>query len=359
MKYFYTFLLLLTCTFLSAQIVYIPDINFKNALIAEGVDTNGDGEIQISEAEAVINLNVSLWNISSLEGIQSFINIEKLYCDNNRLNALDVSQNIELVELHCYANEISNLDVTQNTQLKRLWCQINQLTDLDVSQNLNLEDLSCSSNQLTVLDLSENLNLERLDFSMNSLESVDITQNLNIEMLHCWNNQLNSLDLSQHTALVEVICFNNELTSLNIANGNNEILYTLVTENNPELACIQVDDENAARPICEEGLPIGGWCIDEWTSYSEYCSLAVMDWEKSNFSLYPNPVFDELILSTESVVSHLEVKVINMEGRLLDVRKYKSVNQVSLDVSYLSSGIYFLNIKTENGNREVKKFVKQ
>lgn len=66
MKNIYTFLFLLSCTFLNAQIVNIPDANFKNALIDEGVDTNNDGEIQVSEAEVVLNLNVSFKDILSM-----------------------------------------------------------------------------------------------------------------------------------------------------------------------------------------------------------------------------------------------------------------------------------------------------
>lgn len=345
------------CAFLSAQIVHIPDSNFKDALIAEGVDTNGDGEIQVSEAEAVINLDVGLRNISSLEGIQSFINIEKLYCDNNHLDALDISQNIKLVELHCYANEISHLDVTQNTQLKSLRCQINHLTHLDVSQNLNLEDLHCSSNQLTVLDISQNSKLERLDFSNNSLEDIDITQNLNLEILWCSNNQLSSLDLSQHTALVEVVCNDNHLTSLNVANGNNENIETLVTENNPDLTCIQVDDENAMPPVCS-ALPITGWCIDPWTSYSEDCSLSVMDWEEIDVTLYPNPTADALVLVTSDKVDIPEVRLVDINGRLLEVLEFQLDKKVSIDVSHLANGIYFLRIRGSDGSLVTKKFVK-
>ena len=49
----------------NGQIVNIPDANFKNALIDEGVDTNNDGEIQVSEAEAVISLNV--WSMNHIK----------------------------------------------------------------------------------------------------------------------------------------------------------------------------------------------------------------------------------------------------------------------------------------------------
>lgn len=141
MKNLYTFLLLFTCGFLNAQIVNIPDANFKNALIEEGVDTNGDGEIQVSEAETVVNLNVSFKGIQSMEGIQSFVNLEELYCNNNQLTSLDISQNVNLQVLICADNQLSNLDVTQNINLKSLLCWDNPLGSIDVSQNLNLEGL--------------------------------------------------------------------------------------------------------------------------------------------------------------------------------------------------------------------------
>ncbi len=51
-----------------AQIVIISDINFKNALIGLGVDTNGDGQIQESEALDIIGLHLKSKNISSLQG---------------------------------------------------------------------------------------------------------------------------------------------------------------------------------------------------------------------------------------------------------------------------------------------------
>ena len=52
------FILFFLPIFLNAQVVNIPDPNFLAALIEEGVDTDGDGMIQLSEAEAVIELSV-------------------------------------------------------------------------------------------------------------------------------------------------------------------------------------------------------------------------------------------------------------------------------------------------------------
>ena len=96
MKHLLLTLTLLTSFFASAQIVNIPDANFKNALLNYNppIDTNGDGEIQVSEAEAVNELILYDKNIADLTGIEAFINISWLDCRKNLLTELDVSQNI-------------------------------------------------------------------------------------------------------------------------------------------------------------------------------------------------------------------------------------------------------------------------
>ena len=97
MKKDYIFLsIFLTFFFSQAQIVNIPDANFKNTLVNTNcvdidgngsgdvdVDTNDDGEIQVSEALAVLNLHVESRSIGSLEGIQSFANLEHLFGGSN------------------------------------------------------------------------------------------------------------------------------------------------------------------------------------------------------------------------------------------------------------------------------------
>lgn len=379
MKNLYIILFLLTGTFLQAQIVNIPDSNFKNALIIEGVDTNNDGEIQLSEAEMVLNLNVNDRNISSMEGIQSFVNLEELGCSSNQLSTLDLSLNLNLLKLTCIFNQLNNLDVTQNLNLKFLWCQDNQLSELDVSQNLNLETLKlsynllnsidvtqninllrldCAMNQLTEIDVSQNLNLQLLSLDDNLLTSIDLTQNQNLKGLTCTENQLINLDISQNGAFEYLECAENQLTSLYINNGNNHNMLTMIATGNVDLTCIQVDDENAVRPECE-GFPIMGWCKDAWTSYSEDCSLGVSALEDLNFNLYPNPAKNKLFLTSKNTTENLKIKIFNIEGNLLGTQDVAFEKQTSINVSQLVSGIYFLNIEDENGNTTIKKFIKE
>ena len=98
-------LLLFISTLCSAQIINIPDVNFKNKLLAADasnfscacigssadtcvpgvIDTNGDGEIEVSEAQTVAILQVNGLDISDLTGIEYFTNLEWLACLINNL----------------------------------------------------------------------------------------------------------------------------------------------------------------------------------------------------------------------------------------------------------------------------------
>ena len=154
--YLFTFLLLVSNAF--SQIVNIPDLNFKAYLVGNSaINTNADSEIQVSEAIAFTGtINCSNLNISNLSGIEEFINITTLRCNNNQLNTLDISYNEFLVFLDCSFNQITSLDVSQNIALRELSCQSNQLTSLDVTQNSRLTNLYCGGNQLTSLFIKNN-----------------------------------------------------------------------------------------------------------------------------------------------------------------------------------------------------------
>ncbi|WP_420552999.1 T9SS type A sorting domain-containing protein [Tenacibaculum aiptasiae] len=123
-----------------SQIVNIPDTNFKNTLInySPTIDTNNDGEIQVSEAHAWNNpITVSSKNISDLTGIEAFINIPILACDGNNLAKLDVSHNTKLRMLFCMYNQIEKLDVSRNTKLETFYASANNLKSLNIANRNN------------------------------------------------------------------------------------------------------------------------------------------------------------------------------------------------------------------------------
>jgi Leucine-rich repeat (LRR) protein len=174
------------------QNVNIPDANFKAYLVGEpSINTNGDTEIQVSEAAAFTGtIGCSSMNISNLTGIEAFTALTDLSCGWNQLTSLNVSQNTALTELDCSFNfELTSLDVSANTDLTYLECGVNQLTSLNVSQNTALTQLVCDNNQLSSLDVSQNTALIRLDCESNQLTSLNVSQNTALTLLYCQGNK--------------------------------------------------------------------------------------------------------------------------------------------------------------------------
>ena len=119
-----------------------PDEAFRNYLLSENIYNksikidDGDGKLSETERNAVDTINVSGGyngqKITNLKGIEFFPNLQKLYCGENNLTSLDVSQNTALLELDCSQNNLTSLDVSQNTALQDLNCSQNNLTSLNV-----------------------------------------------------------------------------------------------------------------------------------------------------------------------------------------------------------------------------------
>jgi hypothetical protein len=77
----------------------------------------------------------------------------------------------------------------------------------------------------------------------------------------------------------------------------------------------------------------------------------------SDWSVYPNPCGQSLVVSHQSLVNTIEV--INLVGQkmktnVIDTSSY----DLRLDTYDYPNGIYFLKISTPNGNVQVKKFIK-
>jgi len=242
---------LLILTFLiyniiNAQNVYIPDLNFKNQVLLF-FDANGDNEIQISEAENIVNLYISSLEIHDLTGIEYFTNLSLLDCKYNSISTLDVSSNTNLTTLDCEHNLLTSLDVSNNLNLDILSCGNNSLTILNINDSLRI--LNCSSNVLTTLDLSNHSNLYQLYCNLNHLNTLNIGNCNNLYRLDCSNNLLNTLDVYNLPNLKYFSCNGNSINTLDI---NNSQLSFLNCENN-SLISINVNS-NLNRLFCSNNL---------------------------------------------------------------------------------------------------------
>ena len=304
---------------ITAQIVNIPDPILKYQLITfpiadlgngfnEIADTNGDGQIQVSEAEAVLGLQLVEQSIADLEGLQYFINMEIIDCSQNGLiDYIPTTFWPNLVYLESDANNIVNIDVTQNPLLEVLILDFNPLTSLDVAQNSLLKELSLSGCQLS---------------------NLDVTQNPILEILHCNGNQLTSLD---------------------IQNENNNLLWSMISVENPNLTCIQVDDVQYANNQ-------SNWHKDEIAIYSEDCNLSLNETELQQIiNIYPNPAKESIYIEIAENIEIEKITIYDILGKIVLTEK-NSFNKLNL--SDLNSGILFIKIETEYGTI-TKKLIKE
>ncbi|WP_040757618.1 T9SS-dependent choice-of-anchor J family protein [Winogradskyella psychrotolerans] len=205
-----------------SQNVNIPDVNFKTALLNHDpvIDTNGDQEIQVSEAEAYAgSLNLGFLEISDLTGIESFVSIVELLCNNNEIIAVDLSNNIALQKIDIAANELSILDVSQNINLQELACNGNNITELNTSLNPNLQILNVAANSVYELDLSANIALKNLKLNFTSIVDLDITNNVNLEVFsatYCYS--LNTIDFSNNNLLQQISLWYTNQSEINVSN---------------------------------------------------------------------------------------------------------------------------------------------
>jgi Secretion system C-terminal sorting domain len=273
------FLFLFFSFFSQAQIVNIPDANFKAKLLAASpnsgiastqtpvynvttdtwsvstfhkIDTNNDGEIQESEALAIKWLDVKCNNcsstqkISSLEGVLSFTNLQYLNCRHNQLPSLNLQGLTNLEALICNNNQIQSLNILGLSNLYTLICFTNQLSSLNVQGLTNLHFLDCSYNQLSSLNVQGLTNLHFLDCVQNQLASLNVQGLANLQNLYCSMNQLTSLNVQGLSNLQKLNCSNNLLTNLYIKNDYLNIS-NYFFENNQNLQYICCSDNQLTQ----------------------------------------------------------------------------------------------------------------
>jgi uncharacterized repeat protein (TIGR01451 family) len=214
MRTLYVFILVFFIGFCAqSQIINIPDANFKAKLLAAnssnhiavgtwptgytGIDTNGNGEIEVSEAAVITQLNVENSAIVAMTGISGFTQLTLLNCKNNNINALDLNGLTQLWNIDCSNNALTALNVNTLVSLTTLDCSHNQLASLNAEQISNkFTRLVCSYNNLTSLMVPNFFGFEdqgvqemRLDCSHNQLTQVTFDYSAGSE-------DFSSLDLS-------------------------------------------------------------------------------------------------------------------------------------------------------------------
>ncbi|RTY87979.1 leucine-rich repeat domain-containing protein [Flavobacterium sp. GT3R68] len=326
----------------NAQIINIPDVNFKSKLIEADasngiaddingihiiVDINNDNEIQVSEALTVYSLHLSSRTITNLTGIESFTNLQFIECQNNQITNLPFSTLANLEGIICSNNQISSLNEIENlTHLKELWFSFNQITNVNFQNLSQLEEIQCKNNLLTEINLC----------------------GTNVRFLWCSNNpNLQALYL-KNNVISEVIA---------TAKLTPPPLHNFMFNNLPSLTTICYD--SGELDAVNDGLNFNTNGINFTTSCDTNCLLNTDDIDfNTSFTLYPNPAKNTLTINIKDAISVKSINVYNNLGQYIQtVANPNFDSSFILDVSKLQSGCYFMTIIHDKGIATTK-FIK-
>lgn len=321
--------MLLASFSVEAQIVNIPDANFKAKLLEASpsntiaqnssnqnikIDINDDGEIQESEALLVRKLDVSNALISSLEGINSFINIRELLVNDNSLTSLNLNGLTSINYLEIKNNQIvSQDDLLLNTnteQSLRLYIGGNLLSSFNLNSFINnnvifrLNLISLTNNP--IVDL--NVELENYTFP--------IAMVINNTLLDVIEAQIN-FPLSLY------ISNNSSLQTVNLNYQINQNFVGIYIEQNQILNSISIQSDN----IGINGSGGGSVTIMNNNSLNSLNLSGLV----TNLSLY---------------ISNCPLPLINIENsRFNNTVTIQNINAEQIDLSSVGFGQYFI---TEN-----------
>ncbi len=234
--------LLLAPVFTFAQIVNFADPNFKAYLLTSSpavemaygtsgyiaIDANGDGEIQLTEAQAITKLYLGPANVTSLSGVQSFSNLTYFGYAGSGVTSLDLSTMASLTEVYladtpnlhtvnlsglvsletfmAFQGGMTNLDLTGLANLKHLDVRETQLTTLDATPCTALIDIRSGTATLTTLNLSGLTNLVTIDNDdSTSIQSINVSGCTALKTMKLERNSMPSLDVSGLPALESII----------------------------------------------------------------------------------------------------------------------------------------------------------
>jgi hypothetical protein len=116
------------------------------------------------------------------------------------------------------------------------------------------------------------------------------------------------------------------------------------------------------------GDAFGGQSIDQFLFFSSFNqtgayiddikfeseTLSVDSENAISFSVYPNPTTDVLNIQSANTLDIQNISIMDMSGK----QSKATFNNNQVDVSHLQSGMYILNVETDQGNESIK-FLKQ
>ncbi len=150
------------------------------------VDTNGDNQISVNEAQNVASLVLEAYddngdgefsyNLTNVEELKYFTSMTYFECEFSPVTKADFSNNKVLKDVYMEDNKLISINVSGCSALETLCIEYGNLTDIDVSSCTSLTFLRLDSNQFTDIDVSNSPALENFSCEDNPLKTLTISE---------------------------------------------------------------------------------------------------------------------------------------------------------------------------------------
>ncbi|WP_267405050.1 MULTISPECIES: T9SS type A sorting domain-containing protein [unclassified Chryseobacterium] len=230
MKKIYLFSFILMLSVLHAQIINIPDANLKAKLLSNGatynsagniinVDTNNDGEIQLTEAQLVNKIVINMNNsITNFNGLENFPVLKELQIINPNLpNSTTTFSNYPaLQKFKISGGTMGNIGIENINSL--LTIEILAWSSSLNIQNTSVQEISYEGN-LNLLNITSSPDVKKFKLGNTQISSLNLTnlpilEDVNITQ----NSSLSHINFTGSTALKKIVVANNHLSTLTIPN---------------------------------------------------------------------------------------------------------------------------------------------
>ncbi len=313
-------------------------------------------------------------------------------CYYNPIKTLEFKNHPDLMLVDCQSCELESIDVSSCGALKTLNCQNNKLKEVDVTKNPKLEMLFVSYNQLKDLDITQNPDLMYFYAAGNAISTYfDFARyNRGLWHVHIEHNQVEGFSVSDMT-IEEVDVSYNELTFSTIPFDFTRKTYVFAPQDTVDLGSIPANgtldisseymlDTDGSHSYYEWQILSGSeWLetddvitLDETgifvfdkgavgnryrcliTSDNVYRCALTMEYyvdvveassnaedDKIEVSVYPNPVADELHVTSSRAME--TIRLFDMNGRVV-YQSEAGGSEHLIDMENLPSGMYVLDV---------------
>lgn len=359
-------------------IIDFPDPNLKKALIANGVDTNGDGQISIAEMESATgHLDLRKSYIRDLTGLEHAIRVQSidlslnpvedlaplshlkglyyLTLSNTNVSDLRPLAGLKLIELDLFNTKIvdigplstldqltvltisftnvSDLSPLANKKLNILFATATNVRDISVLSTFStLYELHLIGNQLediSPLSRHEGLRILKLDY--NNIRDIRPLSGLkNLRDLYLSNNRISDLSpLAGLKSLEELFVDDNEIRDISALAGLTRLAHLGISHNDIE----RIDALAGLRDLIELYLGYNGK-ITDFTPISNLVNMRYLSMD--GLGLEDIGMLEPLTRMVELNLSDNRLRNLDALRNMSELRELRASNNQLVDISALS-----------------------